>query len=111
MTGSGKTGLQTDADRARVVEGFGEDKKRSALATVLKKLGPRWFVVRDARDTKLTILNPRWAMIYLRGPLTARELTRLRASAAAHGADAPCAEPRGEPRAASPSTSPRSSGP
>ena len=70
--------LQTDADRARVVEGLGEDKKKSALATLLKKLAPRWFVVRDARDAKLSLLNPRWAMSYLRGPMTGRELRRLR---------------------------------
>jgi hypothetical protein len=70
--------LQTDADRARVVDGLGEDKKKSALATLLKKLAPRWFVVREARDAKLSLLNPRWAMSYLRGPLTGRELERLR---------------------------------
>jgi hypothetical protein len=70
--------LQTDADRARIVDGLGEDKKKSALASVLKKLGPRWFVVREARDSKLTLLNPRWAMSYLRGPMTGRELSRLR---------------------------------
>ena len=70
--------LQTDADRARVVEGLGEDKKKSVLAGVLKKLGPRWFVVREAKDNHLTLLNPRWAMSYLRGPMTGRELARLR---------------------------------
>ncbi len=70
--------LQTDADRARVVDGLGEDKKKSALANLLKRLAPRWFVVREAKDSKLTLLNPRWAMSYLRGPMTGRELKRLR---------------------------------
>ena len=70
--------LQTDADRQRVVEGLGEDKKKSVLATLLKKLQPRWFVVREAKDSKLALLNPRWAMSYLRGPLTGRELRLLR---------------------------------
>ncbi len=70
--------LQTDADRARVVDGLGEDKKKSVLALLLKKLQPRWFVVRDAQSSKLSLLNPRWAMSYLRGPLTGRELRRLR---------------------------------
>jgi hypothetical protein len=68
--------LQTDADRARVVEGLGEDKKKSALATLLKKLAPRWFVVREARDAKLSLLNPRWAMSYLRGPVASLNVTR-----------------------------------
>ena len=54
------------------------DKKKSALASVLELLGPRWFVMREARDTKLSLLNPRWAMSYLRGPMTGRELRRLR---------------------------------
>jgi DNA helicase HerA-like ATPase len=30
--------LQTDADRARVIEGLGEDKKKSKLAELVKKL-------------------------------------------------------------------------
>ena len=70
--------LQTDADRARVMEGLGEDKKKSELGTVVKKLAPRWFVVRDARGNKPTLLNPRWAMSYLRGPMTQAEIRRAR---------------------------------
>jgi hypothetical protein len=71
--------LQTDADRARVMEGLGEDRKSSALGAVVKKLSPRWFVVRGAKDGKLALLNPRWAMSYLRGPMTGSELRRARA--------------------------------
>ncbi len=70
--------LQTDADRARVMDGLGEDKKKSPLADVVKKLAPRWFVVRDARSPRPTLLNPRWAMSYLRGPMTQSELRRAR---------------------------------
>ena len=70
--------LTTDADRARVVEGLGEDKRKSPLGTVLKKLRPRWFVVRDARGDEPTLLNPRWAMSYLRGPMTPVEIRRAR---------------------------------
>ena len=70
--------LQTDADRARVMEGLGEDKKKSALAALVKKLGPRWFVVRDATSAKPTLLNPRWAISYLRGPMTQSEIRRAR---------------------------------
>ncbi|MBI4818424.1 MAG: ATP-binding protein [Deltaproteobacteria bacterium] len=53
--------LQTDADRARVVEGLGEDKKKSPVADLLKKIAPRWFVVRESKG-ELSILHPRWAM-------------------------------------------------
>ena len=81
--------LQTDADRARVVEGLGEDKrsllvslsgKKSSLGTVLKQLAPRWFVVREAKQTTLTLLQPRWAMSYLRGPMTQVEIRRARSA-------------------------------
>jgi hypothetical protein len=68
--------LQTDADRARVIEGLGEDKKKSKLAELVKKLGHRWFVVREAKSDEPTLLNPRWAMSYLRGPMTQLEIRR-----------------------------------
>jgi hypothetical protein len=70
--------LQTDADRARVVEGLGEDKKKSELGSLLKQLAPRWFVVREAKQAKPTLLQPRWAMSYLRGPMTQLEIRRAR---------------------------------
>jgi hypothetical protein len=68
--------LQTDADRARVIEGLGEDKKKSKLAALVKKLGHRWFVVREAKSDEPTLLNPRWAMSCLRGPMTQLEIRR-----------------------------------
>jgi hypothetical protein len=71
--------LQTDADRARVLEGLGEDKKKSALARLVKHLGHRWFVVRDAREKELALLHPRWAMSYLRGPMTRNEIRSVSA--------------------------------
>jgi hypothetical protein len=75
--------LQTDADRARVMEGLGEDKKKSELAALVKKLSPRWFVVREAGRAKPTLLHPRWAMSYLRGPMTQAELRKLKLEPAA----------------------------
>ncbi len=71
--------LQTAPDRERVIEGLGEDKKKSELGALVKRLASRWFVVRDARGGKLTLLNPRWAMRYLRGPMTQAEIRRVRA--------------------------------
>jgi hypothetical protein len=70
--------LQTDADRARVLEGLGEDKKKSQLGALVKALGPRWFVVRDAKTSALSLLYPRWAMSYLRGPMTGAEIRAAR---------------------------------
>jgi hypothetical protein len=70
--------LQTDADRARVLEGIGEDKKKSELAALVKRLNHRWFVVRDAREDDLSLLMPRWAISLLRGPMTRAEIMRRR---------------------------------
>lgn len=70
--------LQTDADRARVLEGLGEDKKHSALGGIVKRLRSRWFVVRDAKGDEVTMLRPRWAMSYLKGPMTPHEIRGLR---------------------------------
>ncbi len=74
--------LQTDADRARVVEGLSgvSVKKRgegAALAGVIKKLAPRWFVLRDAHGGgQLLLLRPRQTIAWMRGPMTRGELVR-----------------------------------
>ncbi|MDP3275452.1 MAG: hypothetical protein Q8Q09_09680 [Deltaproteobacteria bacterium] len=70
--------LQTDADRARVVEGLGE-KPKSATARLLRMIAPRWFVVRPANGAPVSLLQPRWALSVLRGPMTLHELKRLKA--------------------------------
>jgi DNA helicase HerA-like ATPase len=67
--------LQTDADRARVVEGLGEAKK-SKLGDLLKKLTKRWFVVREIGRETPSLLYPRHAMSYLRGPMTSADIAK-----------------------------------
>jgi hypothetical protein len=79
--------LQTDADRARVLEGLGEDKKKSELGALVKRLSHRWFVVRDAREDTLSLLRPRWAISLLRGPMTRAEIKRRREEAAVESDD------------------------
>jgi hypothetical protein len=78
--------LQTDADRARVIEGLstsaaGRDGASAAdLSELTKRLAPRWFVMRDAHAESGTVLfQPRWAMSFLRGPMTGSEIRRARA--------------------------------
>ena len=46
------------------------------LGAIVKRLGPRWFVVRSAKSDQPSLLNPRWAMSYLRGPMTQSEIRR-----------------------------------
>lgn len=74
--------LQTDADRARVVDGLassvgGVDDAKE-LARKLSRLAPRWFVVRNAHkpDAGNLLVNPRHTISILRGPLTRTDLKR-----------------------------------
>jgi hypothetical protein len=67
--------LQTEADRTRVIEGLGE-KKKGAIDKLVQLVAPRFFVVRAAGSNEVSLLQPRWAMSLLRGPMTAQELRR-----------------------------------
>jgi hypothetical protein len=74
--------LQTDADRERVIEGVGgsgedDGPSKAELAGIVKKLGPRWFLMRNAHAREgLTLLQPRWAMSLMLGPMTRNEIRR-----------------------------------
>lgn len=77
--------LQTDADRARVVEGMAEataerdGPTRAALSATIKKLAKRWFVVRDVHASRgASLAQPRHAITWMRGPLTRVELRAAR---------------------------------
>jgi hypothetical protein len=67
--------LQTDADRARVVDGLSGVGDAGALTSTIKRLAPRWFVVRNvhAQEGSL-LLHPRYAMSFMRGPMTRNEI-------------------------------------
>ncbi len=75
--------LQTDADRARVIDGLVRGVgtgtlSAKALESVVGRLENRWFVMRDVRSKAGTVLvRPRWVMSYLRGPMTVSEIRRL----------------------------------
>jgi hypothetical protein len=71
--------LQTDADRARVIDGLSIGRD-DALANTIKRLSPRWFVVRDVHTGEAPVLlQPRWALSFMRGPMTRNEIRRARA--------------------------------
>jgi hypothetical protein len=74
--------LQTDADCARVIDGLAPTDPHG-LGAIVKQLAPRWFVLRDAAaGGEPVLLQPRYAMSLLRGPMTRGELIaalRLRA--------------------------------
>jgi len=69
--------LQTDADRDRVLDGLSGVGAASAaeLARTVKRLSPRWFLMRDAHAMQgPLLLQPRWAMSFMRGPMTRNEI-------------------------------------
>jgi len=75
--------LQTDADRERVLDGLAvaqaTDGHEVELGTTLQRLAPRWFVVRNAHAASPPILmQPRFAMALLRGPMTRQEIRAAR---------------------------------
>ena len=46
-------------------------------SNVVKKLAPRWFLMRDAHAREGTVLlQPRWAISLMLGPMTRREIRR-----------------------------------
>jgi hypothetical protein len=72
--------LQTDADRTRVIEGLAgshaDRDVRAQLNDTVRKLSPRWFVMRDASAAEpgAVLLYPRSTLSLLRGPMTRSEL-------------------------------------
>jgi hypothetical protein len=71
--------LHTAQDRAKVVDGLaasgGQDEGQ--VSAWLEDLKPRVFVMRDVREEAPRLVHSRWAMSWLRGPLTRREIERL----------------------------------
>jgi hypothetical protein len=73
--------LQTDADRARVVDGLSGAGDAAELASTIKRLAARWFVVRNVHAQEGNVLlQPRWAMSFMRGPMTRNEIRMARES-------------------------------
>jgi len=77
--------LQTENDKARVLEGLrsaagGTDV--AALDTAIGALQKRQFMLVSAKDSRPRVFATRWAMSYLRGPLTKEEVQQLMSAAA-----------------------------
>jgi hypothetical protein len=89
--------LQTERDKLRVIEGLesaiagsgGFD--RAALDRMMSALTQRVFLVRNVHDDAPYLMKSRWALSFLRGPLTGPEITRVMAPRKALAA--PAAEP------------------
>ncbi len=73
--------LQTDADRDRVVESLTNVNEAGCsskeLDALVSKLAKRWFLVRNVHaEPNCRLVHPRWAMTYMRGPMTLADIQR-----------------------------------
>jgi hypothetical protein len=79
--------LQTEQDRNRVRDGLlaaapTEGLDAGSLDATLAALGKRTFLLHNVHEKSPVLMQSRWAMAYLRGPLTREDIRRLMASAA-----------------------------
>lgn len=78
--------LQTERDKARVLEGLegasasaAGSFDRGAMEQVLAGLGNRVFLMHNVHEDRPTVFQTRWALSYLRGPLATEDIRRLMA--------------------------------
>jgi hypothetical protein len=76
--------LQTDRDKQRVMEGLegaaaGTGFDRAGMEETLAGLGKRVFLLNNVHETAPVTFQTRWAMSYLRGPLTREHIRTLMA--------------------------------
>src|SRR5690606_13726841 len=74
--------LQTERDKARLLEGMAAASggvDTAAVSATIGGLAPREFVLRRAGTDEPTVFTTRWAMSYLRGPLTREQIATLMA--------------------------------
>jgi len=72
--------LQTERDKARIVEALQSasgDSDVSALSDQISGLSKRSFLLHNTHDDEPFVFTTRWAMSYLRGPLTTSQISLL----------------------------------
>ena len=76
--------LQTERDKLRVLEGLegastttGKPFDRAAMERTLAGLGNRKFLMHNVHEDAPTLFESRWALSYLRGPLTREQIRKL----------------------------------
>lgn len=76
--------LQTERDKARVLEGLegasaaaGASFDRQKMEATLAGLGNRVFLMNNVHDDQPVVFQTRWALSYLRGPLTRTQIETL----------------------------------
>jgi hypothetical protein len=76
--------LQTERDKARVLDGLegaagsaGQGFDRAELERILSGLSSRVFLMNNVHEDHSVVFESRWAMSYLRGPLTRAQIKTL----------------------------------
>jgi hypothetical protein len=76
--------LQTERDKARVLEGLegasaeaGKSFNRQEMEATLAGLGQRVFLMNNVHENEHVTFQTRWALSYLRGPLTRQQIKTL----------------------------------
>ena len=72
--------LQTERDKARILEGLQSASGMTdikAIDAMVSGLAKRQFVLHDVKAKGPVVFTTRWAMSYLRGPLTRDQVARL----------------------------------
>ena len=79
--------LQTERDKLRVLDGLegassqaGATFDRQKVERILSGLGNRVFLLNNVHENAPVVMQTRWAMSYLRGPLTREQISSLMAS-------------------------------
>ncbi len=79
--------LQTERDKARVIEGLegasaaaGSTFDRARMEATLAGLGNRVFLMNNVHDDAPVVFQTRWALSYLRGPLSRDQISSLMAA-------------------------------
>ena len=73
--------LQTEQDKNRILDGLQGVAKgefnRSEMDQMLSSVKSRVFVVKNIHESEVEVFHTRWAMSYLRGPLTKQQIKTL----------------------------------
>ena len=90
--------LQTERDKLRVIEGLKSalpDTDGTNLEALMSSLTQRVFLMRNVHDDTPVLMKTRWALSFLRGPLTGPEISRVMAARKSQAAPAGAATPAG----------------
>ncbi len=105
--------LQTERDKQRLLDGLesaraGAGPERQELERLIASLDKRVFLLHNVHDKGPSLFRTRWALSYLRGPMTRDEISRLaRTNQPQAAVGATSMPPPSAPAAPEPAASPR----